>query len=818
PIPPSLQSHILDPPAHAFPRGIKVPSYRYRQQRLSKLGISTHTPLAHDKAAWWSSVVQEVTWDIDGDQLTVDLIDGSKETWTFDERGLVGISAEFVDDMDMEDQLASSQPTGGVAAASSGAESYERLHHLSVELRSAYEDVGTPSPDLVVAGSPDELLYASSDYDFTELALLAADPSLKFPWEWSGMSSKSEWFEAEPASDSESEPVAPLRRSKRRKSGLRLPKPSSSEIKGQLVDRRRPTAADMNLSPDCPSFSTQSSHRRHDFLSLVALLTETRQTLLHLFTHSILPALKDRLPPTYSIWAATSVEKWFLRSAVRKAADVARIFDMLRSDSGETFDITDEESESEDLPRDLDVFADDEDDFDDFLGNLPSQSSTRDRTGERLRRNILYDMLDDFSLRNWGEMAKERAREVDRQGQQGGDALSTDVPPVWDVSQPYPVSSPESSIAIKRVSRVWERPASPATTNLDSSDSDATDYDDEPGSKFEKAQFFCPADPLEEGLLPRRLPRSLLHHAPGKDMESVRQRVLSLLNEVAGLQRKVAELRIFVEDEMDEWDLAEDVVPLCTSTGPRALAKKSVRVSSPLARSAPISSRQSTEGMSSSPSPKQVARFQALRISIGHTAVGEPIDRVNKRKVITAAGTGPAKKRKKENIVRVRAVSEDPPSGRSPLGRVVAPLKSQPKGVTIFSTPTPRKEPSAKKRQLASTTPRSSPRVEPLEPPLVSPLPPSPELQPIALRLHPAELAAQRSFPTSFERFSLPSPDPPFGMSPFEFLIQSPTPLRLSTSIGPDFLPDLEHTPTSEPSIPRPPHLNNINHASPSND
>lgn len=286
PVPPSLQSHTLDSPLRTFPpRTPQSIAYRRGISALHSLGISTCSTLAHDKAAWWAAAVSEVTWDLDADTLVVEMVDGSLETWTFYERGIVGLSDEFVDEMD-EDELASSQPQPASQPQARDADGHDRLRALCVELRSAYEDVGTPSPDVLVAGSSTERLCAGSEFDFTPLTELAADPSLKFPWEWSNLSSRRDWFHDEPGEPS-------LRRSKRRKStgGLRLPR-QGAEAKGQLTDHRRPARADIGVKLGEPDKSTDC---RHDFLSLVALLTETRQTLLDVFSKSVICALKERL-------------------------------------------------------------------------------------------------------------------------------------------------------------------------------------------------------------------------------------------------------------------------------------------------------------------------------------------------------------------------------------------------------------------------------------------------------------------------------------------------------------------------------------------
>lgn len=130
----------------------------------------------------------------------------------------------------------------------------------------------------------------------------------------------------------------------------------------------------------------------------------------------------------------------------------------------------------------------------------------------------MWEMRDDYALRNWCEAAKARAREVDRQADHGGGALSEHPPPVWEILQPYPCSTPSKGKA-----RVWEQPASPPTTVCGSDDED-DDSDTDMGSiGSEKSRFFYPADPIGEGLLPKRLPKTLVEHAPGREMERTRR-------------------------------------------------------------------------------------------------------------------------------------------------------------------------------------------------------------------------------------------------------------------------------------------------------
>ncbi|KAL8278910.1 hypothetical protein RQP46_008579 [Phenoliferia psychrophenolica] len=736
PIPSALQSHILERPKTPYPRRAQPIAYR----RSLLLEISSQSGLAHDKAAWWTTSVREVTWDLDNDQVVVEMIDGSVESWTFDERGLseeaISLSPEFViekEDEAMEDQLPSSSAQTIVPATEQQTRresaGHDVLRALSIELRSAYEDVSTPSPNCVVAGSPSEPLCAGSEYDWTELAELAADTTLKFPHAWSAMSTRTEWFHEEQGKRSS-------KRVRTRSATFRVPAPpptESQDVKGQLPDHRRPHFFDISIdSPEASSSTTTSTTpptRRHDFLSLVALLTKTRQTLLSLFSTSILPALKTRIPPTYSIWAATSVEKSLLRTGVRKAAEIARSFDVLQADSGSSFDLSDDDDESDsdsdweneasgddDLgqlawERDMRTgFADEEDDdFSQSLGAVlssPSSYTSTMKKNERVRRNPMWEMRDDYSLRNWCVLAQARARELERQSDpaDGGEyslSLSTDPLPVWEVSKSYPSNHVTTSLSSRRrKGRIWENPASSATTVSDGSSSD--DDDDDSGSiASARSAFFYIEDPIEGGLLPQRLPKALLFHAPGREMEYMRQGIHAKLNEVAGIQKKIMELRDFCDSEQDEWD-----------------------------------------------------RYHAS-VRLGHAIVGTP---GQKRKAFSSPKSGAAQKRKKENLEHVRgAAGEDQAQEKSrlPLGGVVAAVgKSQePKGATILPPPNPSASSKRKADELEDES-AAPPRRKPLSrsPSLMQPLdiPPHlflpPESEPLlAQRLHISELASHRA-------------------------------------------------------------------------
>ncbi|ORY92731.1 hypothetical protein BCR35DRAFT_7159 [Leucosporidium creatinivorum] len=222
-----------------------------------------------------------------------------------------------------------------------------------------------------------------------------------------------------------------------------------------------------------------------------------------------------------------------------------------------------------------------------------SPESAGARRERKLKRNVLYELRDDYELKMWCEKAQARARGVEMDDDndlagwsvdRGDDLLSSvgaprfthDIQP-WEVSKPYPAlgfSTPKMKgkkkldlIALgaeldrspTKANLPLPPPPSATTTNNISAhtsmmhtlyfshpSTDAspplTDCSDdeyfEPGSLHGPA-FFCPEDVLSEGFLPPRLPKALVNPHPavplGREMGVMREKVHKQLNEIAGV-------------------------------------------------------------------------------------------------------------------------------------------------------------------------------------------------------------------------------------------------------------------------------------------
>ena len=162
--------------------------------------------------------------------------------------------------------------------------------------------------------------------------------------------------------------------------------------------------------------------------------------------------------------------------------------------------------------------------------SLATELAKRFEEADDLRR--LYQMQDDWSLRMWYENAREKAAQLDDDGDLGDGGLTGETRP-WEVSDEVRTSA--------------YRPRKRHSTALHSP-SFSSDPDDSDRSTFSTAdEFFHPTDLLDEQLLPSRLPKSLVKRSPiprlGKDMEQFQRRIHDMLNSIAGLQVKMAALQ-----------------------------------------------------------------------------------------------------------------------------------------------------------------------------------------------------------------------------------------------------------------------------------
>lgn len=342
-IPLPLQSHSLpDPPVPTFFRGNRPPTtdfYRRTERALRELGISTARRTSSDSASWYASAVRQLEWDLESDQLAVQFVDGSEERWELDELEKSQEPEEVVS-KGLERERVSLQM---------------QLVGLCKELRSAWEDVSMRE-----RGGPD----LSDEREQDLLMKLSEDASLQIPYAWSNASSVYH-HHMDTSSDAED---SPPRSSKRSFAESKL----GRQFHGKLRDRRRPTSRTSSAFP--PSSFLPPSAPPHDVLSLLALLTRTRHALVNLFALVVIPALKERLPPTFALWATTNALGWCRRTSIREGAEVAQLMVQLLEDDGS---IDDSGSEQE---TDVDDSEDEE------AGKMGE--AIEDRRERRKRRNV----------------------------------------------------------------------------------------------------------------------------------------------------------------------------------------------------------------------------------------------------------------------------------------------------------------------------------------------------------------------------------------------------------------------------------------------
>lgn len=360
-----------------------------------------------------------------------------------------------------------------------------------------------------------------------------------------------------------------------------------SGTRGRLIHRRRPTrlpAADIQLAAN----GTSSNRPEHDVLSFVALLSEVRQTLMNFWSSSVLGELQKRVDaPTYAIWAAESAIKWCLNRALFKSGQVATEILKLLDDNGEMFDVPSSPSSSNQDELGSNPYSyssssesDTDDDkwaFRSAPGRGTWQKKAETRREQNLRRNVLYEMRDDFALRTWCIRAQARANEVDDAAVNeawgarwisAGGASSSVGPPrftndvqAWEVSKRYPRSLTDGELTVEKVKGTKKKAAkrkaisarpptgsspsrvgnSPAATDVGTSDEgDSLDDDDDDVLPFGSAHaptYFYPEDAIGQALLPNRLPKRLVQRNSllGPEMSAMRSHIHLALNDLAGV-------------------------------------------------------------------------------------------------------------------------------------------------------------------------------------------------------------------------------------------------------------------------------------------
>ncbi|GAA5857544.1 hypothetical protein JCM8547_009331 [Rhodosporidiobolus lusitaniae] len=664
PIPIVLQSHEIRPPKlptnqGAFRQQTKTPGVYLKTRRtLSNLGLALPDLLAADRALWWQFAVVEVQWDLEDEEVAVTLFDGTEERWELGLDSGVKSTEIVTNSLDdgalseeaVEQAAARGKRKGRMKTGKDGPERRKRwapstvlaeLHRLSVELRSAYEDLGMS----------DSSVDISSESDFEELMKLAADPKRKVPFEWSSAKTLYE-YAMEGVDSSEEEAEAKRKGGPSQVGGAGGEEESADDpyqFSGQFKSRRRPRCLSEDSAPsDEPRTCSSSSSfpPRHDYLSLVHLLTRVREYLCDLFSATIIPHLRDILPPTYALGVVDSATVWTRRQAIEQSAQAAQLILELLDDEGDDSDAVDDQHEP-----DIAVFDSDSSSLDGGIaeyGGLVMHDSgssfflhgvgdeddryspwlLEEKRQKRLSDNPLASLKDDFQLRCWCERALERRREIQRDewgSTPKKPAWSREIPP-WDVfasvahgsdlDEPNDTRRRTKTHAIRSGTPFVPRTLLPTTltsaaapvppptsppngsdddddlihslsllppgleASLEDDSSDGTDSDADGSLESDRSggggmrtysrDFFYPEDLVGEAFLPKKLAREVVtaRRERGSEMEAARKVLHAKLNVVAGLQKKMYELRDYVRDETGKWEEAREAERAEKETAP----------------------------------------------------------------------------------------------------------------------------------------------------------------------------------------------------------------------------------------------------------
>ncbi|POY74875.1 hypothetical protein BMF94_2148 [Rhodotorula taiwanensis] len=616
PIPPAFHAHELKPPSFRPRKSVKSPELWTRtRQQLAEVGIRVPDPLAGDLAAWWSYAVSAVEWNLELEEVIVTLADGTRERWDLQPSDRVR-STSVIEDSEMEDvdgptepMMASSSPLESDPTADRPSSSRwhadavsARLRSFALQLRSAYEDLGTATVSDPVA--PD----ISTETDYRLLMLLAAEPSRQIPFEWSDAQIMYEYAMMGVDGNTEEGPEAETTREGRMPAWRReLRRPSQgrrrdaddpddfdpAKFTGQFRSKRRPAGRkDSNGRPI----------EAYTYLAVIDLLTQIRSYLCDLFAATVIPQLRDRLPPSYTLWATDSAIVWVRREAIKRARDAADLIVELLDDDGDRFDSSECSSSCRSSPMQID--ADDRShpfdiivDMDEAEGMLDGSQGMDEWQAEEHRQQRLADnplrlLRDDYELRKWCIDMSDRARMLDLVEDDTTAIRSPDWikrVPSFEVSSLDGAQSSDSDMpgigrSVRRKtlfssrSRIVETPSSspPPGVNRDRSASPDvpglthSDTETEPSSEVDELSeediavgstllardFFYPDDPLGEGFLPRRLPLELVDKKSkgGAELQEHRELLHSVLNEVAGLQKRLVALHELVKEETKTWE------------------------------------------------------------------------------------------------------------------------------------------------------------------------------------------------------------------------------------------------------------------------
>ncbi|GAA6063131.1 hypothetical protein JCM10212_002334 [Sporobolomyces blumeae] len=632
PVPSAFHSHELPTPKLPPARLLKVPkAYLDVKQLLVEHELAIHSILAADKAMWLQIIVDEVVWDLEDEEVVVTFVDRTEARWDLGSNK----SCETFEDSEQEGadvQVGRGRATTSTASTSQACASpysdvgvLSRLETLSIELRSAYEDITTSS--VLHSGPP---LFAN-EQAFEMIMSLAANPAREVPPAWFPQT----W----------SEPGYQLPSSARTgdilvDEGKTLP-PSQFDADtssptqprtGRFISRRRPTRLSSSSGPTLhPVQAARAGSTPHDFLSLIHLLSTIRSYLADLFALTVIPKLKASMASTYSIWAIEGAIAWCRRRAIEASAEAGElVLDLLNHDLDAPFE-TDSETSGVDYDSSMDCGSGsvetgwgivireedesdgDSDDWSRFIGRAKARDD-----------NPLASMRNDSKLRCWAEDAIERDKALLRK-----EWLTKKVEPnwiakpgPWEVSMPAVDEGSEADDAqakttgLARFKSPWsafskprtlapEPPTSPpeaevadeppstgsrsVPSNWSSAPSDPETEDEDDPTAY--SDYFSPEDLVGEGFLPSKLPKTVVTPSlsRGKSMEQARARLHVKLNEVAGLQKKMYELQEAAAQEQVDWDESQAIERRGKIFGPKS--SSGLRTPGPSSTSPPPSPR-----------------------------------------------------------------------------------------------------------------------------------------------------------------------------------------------------------------------------------
>lgn len=571
-LPDNFQSHKLSPPTHSARKsGPKHPfAYTRIKRALERLGLRAPSILVADFAIWRTVAVHEVTFDLDACEILVVFIDNTSESFPLEFEESPEISQEYVVETDDEEsqkermrkKLVEKSRYHGKATL------FAKLQKLSMDLRDAWEDVS------ILSDENGPLVSTREDFDL--LIELTSKPSAKLPRRWRRQVAKERMevdhheqdegsWELEKLATPHSQPFT--------QSNTALSPPEDPEkYSGQLVSRRR--ANSTSLSDAVPSASPGSSYESpnslkptHDVKSFLALLESTRHALIDLWSTDVLPLLKERIPPNFSLWITTNAARWCKMKAVVERAKLAKMLTELAVDEGNVIDATDSEAEDSSFDE-----SDSELDEDMVDQHHLRKKAKDDRESSRWSKNLLFVMRDDYDLLKWCADAESSAREMDYDGPERAPFTITP----WPIERSYIDKPPPLARATRSNSSAARMTSSSATTSAlnrkssarvltpptsplgEATDEDCSSDEDDALHFLETDDFIYPPDPMGYKFLPERLPHSFSTRADdtdlGPEMKLIKIKVLASMALINGYQKKNLELEEFIVEQTGIWE------------------------------------------------------------------------------------------------------------------------------------------------------------------------------------------------------------------------------------------------------------------------